>query len=160
MKKYTCPKCGSSRTVGDLVVAGDVGCGCRVSGYSIEYTDEDRVRKYPDQVLRNKDTSMKLPEKLRVPILWGHTRDNVKVVYENIPEVRAAETINQILDYLAKGEKQVSGPTLGVSSNYGPVTTVPSLPHEPVVSNTPLFKVADIRIIGGSIQNYKKEKHY
>ena len=50
---------------------------------------------------------MKLPEKLRVPVLWGHTRDNVKVVYENIPEVRAAETINQLIDYQKEYEERV-----------------------------------------------------
>jgi len=63
MKKYTCPKCGTYRIASDLVVGIDVGCGCRVGGYSVEYIDRAEVKKYPDQVLRNKDTSMKLPKK-------------------------------------------------------------------------------------------------
>ena len=64
MKKYTCPSCGSHRIVGDAVIACDVGCGCLVSGYKVEFIGKKPARLYPNQVLKNKEVPSMEPIEL------------------------------------------------------------------------------------------------
>jgi len=91
MKTYTCPSCGATRTVGDHITPLDIGCGCRVSGHRVSYTNDNK-------------TTMRTPLPEKIDGEW-------------MEEGSLAHKLNQIITYLAELTEVVEENTDAISKS-------------------------------------------